>query len=209
MQAKRTSTLVMSLAAMFFSLLLIPSVVHADSVPSWMTGDFYGDAPYDVLWFSPDSEWAVGLSVNAIEHITDSWSSCSEQIYYCEYWDLGDYLGGTVDGELRHWNGTDFIVEQTFNGQVEPGGQITKVLADYGNFQSWSYEYFYSFKGQWSNQWHTDGSVYGWDEGNTITGQFLGSWFSVTTTTPEPRTIVTLFSSALAVGAYVRRKRNW
>ena len=210
MQSKRASTLVVSIIAMSISILLIPSVVHADNtVPPWMTGVFTGDAPYDVLWFSPDSEWAVGLSVNPIEYIADSWVSCSEQIYYCEYWDLGYYLGGSVYGELRHWNGTDFVVEQTFNGQVKPGGQITKVLADYGDFQSWSYEYQFSFEGPWTNQWHSDGSVYGWDLGSTMTGEELGSWFTVTTTTPEPGTFVMLASSGLAVGTYLRRKRAW
>ena len=88
------------------------------------------------------------------------------------------------------------------------GGNVDKVEVYMGEtLTQFNYQYHYNFVGAWSNQWHTSGSVYGWNmwDGNGQPGPG-GSWFDLTTPTPEPGTITLLGTGVLGLAAAAYKK---
>ena len=198
---RKASRLPFLLFAILVFCWLHPVPVAAGNIP-WMTGSFYGFDAFDMYATSPDNQWLFWLSVNGAEAF--QWGNWSCGVTgYCERWGYGDYTGGSAYGELNHWDGSTWLLDSTFNGAVLPGGQITRVEACYAFPYDcvWDYEYYYSFTGNWSNQWHTAANVYGWD-----TTSFTGSWFDMTTSTPEPPSMLLLATGGLGLAGLLRRQ---
>ena len=203
MYSRQPRTLGLLLLAVCCLYLAAPTIAVADDIVPWMTGYFSGHWPYEMSALSPDSQWSFSLSGAPTEYVNWSWE-CGENNYYCEHKGFGYFTGGSVGGTLYQWNGSDWILQQTFNGLVAPGGYIENsevYLA--GQLTYWWYQYQgLRFQGFWSNGWTTEGEVSGYQASNGSEG----ANFDVTTSTPEPGTIVMMTNGALVCAGFIRRK---
>jgi hypothetical protein len=174
-----------------------------------MTGDFIGEGTFvlEPLVISPDGLWAFDIQTDVVEGKITGQTDCGNGI--CVFMGQGPIIGGTAIGDLFQVVGGNFIPYATMNGWVT-GGTVDKTeVYESGVLTQFNYQYHYNFVGVWTNQWHTSGAVYGfnvWDG----TGQQGpgGSDFTLTTSTPEPGTVMLLGSGLLALAGALRRNRN-
>ena len=171
-----------------------------------MTGYFPGENTFGLFpsILSPDGQWLFDFSLTVEEQLNWSWE-CGNGV--CTRYGGGPVTGGTAVGNLYQWNGGNPLPYATFTGWVTGGGVEKVELWVSGYMTAYNYQYHYGFVGVWSNQWHTSGSVYGW---NTWSGYGEpgpgGSWFDITTQTPEPGTIIMLGSGLLMFAKTLLKK---
>ena len=182
-----------------------PAQASSTTIP-WMTGSFFGQGSF-VLFpgvTSPDGQWFFNMETAVVEGKTVGEYECGNGM--CTFYGFAPITGGTADGNLYHWNGSSFDPFATFTGWVTGGG-VDKTEVYTGDvLTQYNHQYRYDFVGAWSNQWHTSGSVYTWGIWDGINDPGGGSYFDVTTQTPEPGTILLLGSGLLGLAGVIRTK---
>ena len=196
-----------------FFCLTLPICALASSTIPWMTGSFPGGGTFELFpgVTSPDGQWMFDLRTTVVEGQTQGSLECGGGI--CQFDGFAPITGGTARGDIYRWNGSSFDPFASFTGWVMGGGVAkTEVYDFFGTLLQFNYQYHYGFAGVWSNQWQTSGSVYGWTiwDGNGPppepgTG---GSWFDITTQTPEPGTIMLLGSTFIGLAKVIRQKNR-
>lgn len=197
----------------FCSLLVVLALsslsvnAHADTV-SELTGHFVFDSAngslgshnWGYVWTPPNGlfDFSVVLPTESLEKAETCMDPPTCYIHQI-VWE-GPALSGTVS-----WtNLNNSASSTTFAGWMTSSDiSVWEMWDDRGGWDGvYEYGLDFTFRGVWSNGW--------WAEGSTValthtTGSTDG-YFDMTTSTPEPDSLVLFASGALCIGKMLRRK---